>query len=145
MKERKVVIGSLAQLESGAREFLSLIGEAKVIAFFGAMGAGKTTFIKALCRELGVEEEVTSPTFNLINEYRNEGGELLYHFDFYRIEKLQEAIDIGIDEYLYSGYYSFMEWPEKIEPLLPEEALKVSLEEQEDGSRVLKWVESIVV
>jgi tRNA threonylcarbamoyladenosine biosynthesis protein TsaE len=102
------------------------------------MGAGKTTFIKALCECLGVTEDViTSPTFAIVNEYRSESEELIYHFDFYRVKKLEEAYDMGYEDYFYSGALCFIEWPELIEELLPLDAVKVSIEEKEDGSRVI--------
>ena len=101
------------------------------------MGAGKTTFISAVCRVLGVEDEVASPTFTIVNEYLTGDGRPVYHFDFYRIEKISEALDIGYEEYMDSGELCFMEWPEKIEQILPDDALKVCISENADGSRAL--------
>ena len=127
-------------LEEAAREFLSLIQGHRIIAFYAPMGAGKTTFTSALCRILGVNSEtVSSPTFSIINEYRSADGESIFHFDFYRINKLSEALDIGLYDYLDSGELCLIEWPEKIEELLPEETLRVEIAVLEDGSRVLSW------
>jgi tRNA threonylcarbamoyladenosine biosynthesis protein TsaE len=110
-----------------------------VFAFYGKMGAGKTTFIKAVCEELGVEDVINSPTFSIINEYRSEkSGELIYHFDFYRIRKLSEARDIGVEDYFYSGALCLIEWPEIIEPLLPDDTVRITIDENTDGSRKLK-------
>ena len=106
------------------------------------MGAGKTTFIKAVCEALGVTDVVNSPTFSIVNEYRSDTtGELIYHFDFYRIKKLDEVYDMGYEDYFYSGAVCFIEWPELIEEVLPGDAVKVTIEEQTDGSRVIRfWV-----
>jgi len=110
----------------------------RVVAFYGKMGAGKTTFIKALCKLLGVEDEVNSPTFAIINEYRSETtAELIYHFDFYRIKKLEEVYDLGYEDYFYSGALCFIEWPELVEELLPLDAKKVTITENSDGSRTI--------
>lgn len=111
-----------------------------VVAFYGKMGAGKTTFIKALCEELGVEDVITSPTFAIVNEYTIEdNGQSIYHFDFYRIKKLEEVYDMGYEDYFYSGDLCLIEWPELIEEILPEEAIRVTIEEQPGGSRTLSW------
>ena len=104
-----------------------------VFAFYGKMGAGKTTFIKAVCECLGVEDVINSPTFAIVNEYRSETGELIYHFDFYRIQKLEEVYDVGYEDYFYSGALCFIEWPELIEEVLPGNAVKVEIAEEEDG------------
>lgn len=134
MIERK--IESLDQIKEVATEFLSALEEHSVIAFYGKMGVGKTTFIKALCEVLGVQDVINSPTFSIVNEYRSEeSGELIYHFDFYRIKKLEEVYDMGYEDYFYSGALCFIEWPELIEDLLPEDALVVKIVEEEDGSR----------
>ena len=130
-------IESLKELGEAARLFLDGIGESRVIAFYGAMGAGKTTFIKALCDVLGVEDDVNSPTFNIINEYRAENGDAVYHFDFYRIEKVSEAMDIGFEEYVYSGDLCLIEWPQNIEQILPVDTLKVQISVLDDGCRVV--------
>ncbi len=125
-----IVIDSTAVLPETAGEFLSAIADRKVIAFYGEMGAGKTTFIKALCAALGVKDATSSPTFSIINEYRSSSGEALYHFDFYRIKDTAEAFDMGYEDYFYSGRLCLIEWPEKIEALLPPGTLKVRLEVQ---------------
>ena len=135
-----VHIKDLQDLDRAAGEFLKAIGDASLIAFYGPMGAGKTTFTTALCKALGVEEDVVnSPTFALVNEYRTSRGEVVYHFDFYRIERPEEALDIGLYDYLDSGALCLMEWPENIEPLLPEDTIKVRLQVQPDQSRTLTW------
>ena len=131
-------IQSLDHIYEAAREFIAAIGDNTVFALYGKMGAGKTTFVKALCQELGVEDVVTSPTFAVINEYRSDiAGELIYHFDFYRIKKLEEVYDMGYEDYFYSGALCFIEWPELVEELLPGNTVKVTIEELEDGSRKL--------
>ena len=123
-----------------ARQFMELMGDDTVFAFYGKMGAGKTTFIKALCKELGVEDEVNAPTFAIINEYRSATtAELIYHFDFYRIKKLDEVYDLGYEDYFYSGALCFIEWPELIEELLPADAKKVSITENGDGTRTISF------
>lgn len=132
---RKIVINGVGDLDRAAREFLRLTDGVRIYAFYGSMGAGKTTFISALCRVLGVGDEVASPTFTIVNEYRAGNGRAVYHFDFYRIERLQEVLDIGYEEYVDSDGLCLMEWPEKIEPILPEDTLRVHIAEQPDGSR----------
>ncbi len=123
-----------------AHDFLAAInGKVTNIAFYAPMGAGKTTFIKALCEELGVEDVITSPTFAIINEYTAASGDPIYHFDFYRIKKIEEVYDMGCDDYFYSGNYCFMEWPELIEEALPDDVLRVTITPQPDGSRIIKW------
>ncbi|MBQ8501686.1 MAG: tRNA (adenosine(37)-N6)-threonylcarbamoyltransferase complex ATPase subunit type 1 TsaE [Bacteroides sp.] len=132
----EIKIQSLDQIRPAARSFVEAMGDNTVFAFYGKMGAGKTTFIKAICEELGVSDPITSPTFAIVNEYRSDlAGELIYHFDFYRIKKLDEVYDMGYEDYLYSGALCFIEWPELIEELLPAGAVKVCIEEVEDGSR----------
>ena len=133
-------------LREAARQFINanaLQEKGLVIAFYGKMGAGKTTFIKAICEELGVNDVITSPTFAIVNEYSLPlGGRLegaLYHFDFYRIKKIEEVYDMGYEDYFYSGNLCLIEWPELIEDLLPEDALRVTIEEQPDGSRTITW------
>ena len=134
----EIKIQSLDHIHEAAREFIAAMGDNTVFALYGKMGAGKTTFVKALCQELGVEGVVTSPTFAVINEYRSDiAGELIYHFDFYRIKKLEEVYDMGYEDYFYSGALCFIEWPELVEELLPGNTVKVTIEELEDGSRKL--------
>ena len=129
-------ISSLEEINEVAREFIRNMGESTVFAFYGKMGAGKTTFIKAICEELGISEGVNSPTFAIVNEYRSDStGELVYHFDFYRINKIEEVYDLGYEDYFYSGALCFMEWSEKIEELLPPETVIVTIEEVENSVR----------
>jgi len=132
-----LMLKSLSDLNIIADKFLRLMREKKVFAFFGPMGVGKTTFIKALCSELGVVEIVTSPTFALVNEYQTGNGEIIYHFDFYRIEKIEEVFDFGYEDYFFSGNYCFIEWPEKVAEILPENIVYVQMIENEDGSRTI--------
>ena len=140
MPGQKLTIASLADIDAAAREFLKRIDSARIIALYGKMGAGKTTFTTALCRVLGVREDaVGSPTFAIVNEYRTGDGQPLFHFDFYRIEKPSEALDIGFYDYIDSGALCIMEWPENIEALLPDDTLRVRISVAPDGSRVLEW------
>lgn len=134
----EIKIQNLDNIREAAREFIDNIGENTVFAFYGKMGAGKTTFIKAICEELGVEDVITSPTFAIVNEYESP-KQTIYHFDFYRIKKLEEVYDMGYEEYFYSGALCFIEWPELIEEVLPEDAVKVTIEEVPDGSRLVKF------
>lgn len=136
MMER-IEISGLDQINGAARRFIEMMGDRTVFAFRGAMGAGKTTFIKAVCEALGVEDVINSPTFAIVNEYRSASGELIYHFDFYRINKLEEAYDFGCEDYFYSGALCFIEWPEKVEELLPADCVDVCIEEVENGTRIL--------
>ena len=128
-------IKDLSEIGEVAREFIALMGDRTVFAFKGEMGVGKTTFIKAICEELGVTDVINSPSFSIVNEYRTETGALIYHFDFYRINKIEEVYDFGYEDYFYSGALCFIEWPEKIESLLPTDCAFVSITENEDGSR----------
>lgn len=128
----------LSDLSGAASAFLHAVGERRLIAFRGHLGAGKTTFIKALCDCLGVEDNVCSPTFTIVNEYRAASGDPVFHFDFYRIDSLREAEDLGLEEYFYSGCFCFMEWPEKIEELLPEDVLNVQIEPIDDNTRRIR-------
>jgi tRNA threonylcarbamoyladenosine biosynthesis protein TsaE len=130
-----IKINSLTDLKKAANQFVQLIGEYKVFAFYGNMGAGKTTFIKAICKELGVTENITSPTFSLVNEYVTKNNHSLYHFDCYRLKNIREAYDIGADEYFDSGELCFIEWPEKIEDLLPSGTVNVIIKVISDESR----------
>ncbi|MBE6248947.1 MAG: tRNA (adenosine(37)-N6)-threonylcarbamoyltransferase complex ATPase subunit type 1 TsaE [Prevotella sp.] len=132
-----LVIKDIEHIREAAREFIENMGESRVFAFYGKMGAGKTTFVKAVCEELGVKDVITSPTFAIINEY--EGDETIYHFDFYRIKKLEEVYDMGYEDYFYSGALCFIEWPELIEEILPDDAVRVSITEQADGSRLVQF------
>jgi len=132
----EIRIQDLEHINEAAKQFVAQIGDHKVFAFYGSMGAGKTTFIKAVCEELGVEDVITSPTFAIINEYTGQEG-TIYHFDFYRIKKLEEVYDMGYEDYFYSGALCFIEWPELIEEVLPEDAVKVSIHENADGSRTI--------
>ena len=124
---------------AAAEQFADAIGSRRVFAFYGAMGAGKTTFIKAVCRAIGVQDVITSPTFAIVNEYEAAGGIPVFHFDFYRIKRLSEVYDMGYEEYFYSGGLCFIEWPELIEELLPEQAVRVEIAEQADGSRLVTF------
>lgn len=138
--EHKVVIKDIAALDAAARDFLAQIGDNDLIAFYAPMGAGKTTFITAVCRALGVEgDAVSSPTFSIVNEYRTNDGESIFHFDFYRITKISEALDIGFYDYIDSGCLCLMEWPENIDDILPDETVRVRISVDPDGSRVLSW------
>lgn len=131
-------ISNLSALGDSVKLLLKTFPEDRVFAFYGAMGAGKTTFIKALCHELGSADYVTSPTFALINEYTTSNGSVIYHFDFYRIKKIEEAFDLGYEDYIYSGNYCFIEWPEMIESLLPEGIVEVRIREAEKGVRIVE-------
>lgn len=133
-------IPTLRQMEAAARAFLPILDRHRVIAFHAPMGAGKTTFIKALCAALGIEDVVTSPTFAIINEYAAPSRRLtVFHFDFYRIRSVEEAYDLGYEDYFYSGHPCLIEWPEKIESLLPPDTLQVTIEVGERGERTLSW------
>lgn len=136
----KLTIRSLDTIRETAREFVANMGQASVFAFYGKMGAGKTTFVKAICEELGVEDVITSPTFAIVNEYQStKTGGPIYHFDFYRIKKLDEVYDMGYEDYFYSGAPCFLEWPELIEEILPNDAVKATITEQEDGTRIVEF------
>lgn len=133
----EIKINGTKDLKHAAKEFLDNIGSSRIIAFYGGMGAGKTTFITAVCKVLGVEDVVNSPTFTIVNEYRTAAGEAVYHFDFYRINKLSEAIDIGLGEYFDSDGLCLIEWPEMVEELLPEETLRVRILVDDEETRTL--------
>lgn len=136
----EIKIDNISDIRAAAKQFINNMGSGKVFAFYGKMGAGKTTFIKAVCEELGVEDVITSPTFAIVNEYTSSTtGDSIYHFDFYRIKKLDEVFDMGYEDYFYGGGLCFLEWPELIEELLPEDVTKVYISEASDGSRVVKF------
>ena len=131
-------INSIESLDKSARQLLDAFPDNRIFAFYGEMGAGKTTFIKALCRALQVKDITSSPSFGLIHEYVSETGESVYHFDFYRIETVEEIFDIGYEEYMFSGEYCFMEWPEMVETILPEETVRIAIEVVNRGERELR-------
>ena len=134
----KLTIHSIEDITPAAQEFIAAMGDNTVFAFYGKMGAGKTTFIKAVCQALGVTDVINSPTFAIVNEYLDGQGSPIYHFDFYRIKRQQEVLDIGYEDYIYSGCVCFMEWPELIEDFLPADAVRVTITQQEDGTRVIE-------
>lgn len=136
---RTITLLSLQGIDEAATRFLELAGEQTVIAFSGEMGAGKTTFIQALCRKLGIAVEVNSPTFSLVNEYFTPQGNSIFHFDLYRIESPEELFDMGYEEYFYSGSLCLIEWPEKASNLIPEDALWVRIEIGEDEARLIQF------
>lgn len=133
----RILINDKKHLPAAAKKIISLASGKKHFAFYGAMGSGKTTIIKAICRELGAEDIVSSPTFNMVNEYRTTGGETIYHIDFYRIRKPEEALDFGIEEYFASGSYCFMEWPELIGAFLPPLVLNVRITVGDKEQRIV--------
>lgn len=137
---KTIEIKSLEALPQAAKEFIEAMGDATVFAFYGDMGAGKTTFIAALCRALGVTEDVAnSPSFSIVNEYRSDTtAELIYHFDLYRLEDLDEALDMGIEDYFDSGALCLLEWPERVEELLPDDAVRVKIYVNDDDSRTMQ-------
>jgi tRNA threonylcarbamoyladenosine biosynthesis protein TsaE len=133
----KFTIESLEKINEVAKAFLDKYSDKTVIAMHGDMGVGKTTFVKAVCEVLGMEDEANSPSFAIVNEYRGK-EKTIYHFDFYRIERPEEAFDFGYEEYFYSGNMCFIEWPEKIEGLLPDDCLVMRFSENEDGVRTIE-------
>lgn len=135
----EIKINSINDISAAAQEFISKMGDNKIFAFYGKMGAGKTTFIRALCEALGVKDVINSPTFAIVNEYLGGTGDPIYHFDFYRIKNLQEALSIGYYDYIDSDNLCLMEWPELIESILPDDAVKVTIEEAADGSRIITF------
>ncbi len=134
----KIELKSLEDLPGAAEKLIESFNDERIFAFYGKMGAGKTTFIKEICTFLQVEDVVTSPTFALINEYITVSGDSVFHFDFYRIEKASEAMNIGFEEYIYSDDYCLIEWPEKVEEIMPERFVKVTITEKENGNRVIE-------
>ncbi len=137
----QIKIESLDDIHAAAKKFVEQLGKGRVFAFYGKMGAGKTTFIKAVCEVLGVSDVITSPTFAIVNEYTTEEGEPIYHFDFYRIKKIEEVYDMGYEDYFYSGRLCLLEWPELVEDLLPDDAVKVHIEANDDGTRTVDIAE----
>lgn len=133
-----IEISSLDKISEAAAQFVEKMGDRKVYVFYGKMGAGKTTFIKAVCETLGVTDVINSPTFAIVNEYEDGKGQPIYHFDFYRINKEEEAYDFGYEDYFYSGNVCFIEWPEMVQNLIPENAIEVHISENEDGSRTIE-------
>lgn len=133
-----IKIPSIDKIQEAAHLFATIIGTHKVFAFYGKMGAGKTTFIKAVCQELGVRDVITSPTFALVNEYTAGDGTPIYHFDFYRIKKIEEVYDMGYEDYFYSDSLCLLEWPELVEELLPHETVSVTITVNEDGARTVE-------
>ncbi len=131
-------IKQLEDINSVAKQFIELVGERRVFAMYGAMGVGKTTFVKAVCEELGVDDTINSPTFAIVNEYHTKEEKIVYHFDFYRIEDVQEAYDFGYEDYFYSQAMCFIEWPERIESILPIDVVNLNFTEEEDGSRTIQ-------
>lgn len=134
-----ITIKDITGLADAAQEFIAQMGDNKIFAFYGSMGAGKTTFVKALCEAMGVTDTVNSPTFAIVNEYDTPSGRPIYHFDFYRIKRLGEVYDMGYEDYFYGRGLCFIEWPELIEELLPEDTVRVNIEEQPDDSRLITW------
>ena len=139
----KIEIKHISDINNAAKQFIEQIGDKTAIALYGAMGAGKTTFIKAVCEELGVTETITSPTFAIVNEYKSGEGKPIYHVDFYRINKLEEVYDFGYEDYFYNGNLCFIEWPELIESLLPDNCLKLKISEKENGVRLIETLSII--
>jgi tRNA threonylcarbamoyladenosine biosynthesis protein TsaE len=136
-----ITVQSLSDLPEAANEIIQIIKNSKIIAVYGPLGVGKTTMIKEICRQLGVPDIVNSPTFALVNEYFTNDKKSIYHFDFYRINSVREAYDIGYEDFFYSGNICFIEWPEKIEELLTEDVLRIEMEEKESGTREIRVLE----
>ena len=139
MNELKMTCNIISELPNAAHALLKFSDKHKVMAFYGKMGAGKTTFIKEICRALGVTQTVSSPTFALVNEYKSGNGTPIYHFDFYRIESIAEAMDIGCEEYFYSGDFCLVEWPEKVLNLLPKDIVRILIETGEREQRQITF------
>ena len=132
-----ITIKNKKALPSVSKELLKVVGDNKILAFYGAMGSGKTTIIKSLCKTLGAIDVATSPTFTIVNEYKTKAGESIYHFDFYRIKKLEEVFDFGVEEYFACGSYCFLEWPELAESALPNDIVKIQISIEPDNQRIL--------
>ena len=133
---RQFTVSSESELSMVAKEIVALLKkDVQIVCFQGEMGAGKTTIIKVICEQLGVEDAMSSPTFSIVNEYRDQDDYSIYHFDFYRVEKLEEALDIGVEEYFYSGDLCLIEWPDKIKPIIPEKHLEISIKLVGDNAR----------
>ena len=135
----KIVVNCVSELERAATSLLELINDNNIVCFYGEMGVGKTTFIKEICKKLKVEDVVRSPTFSIINEYLTDNNESVYHFDFYRIEKEEEAFDIGYEEYFYQGNLCLIEWPEKISSIIPKNIIKVQIT-RSDEQRIIEII-----
>ncbi len=140
MSGHTFTINGLREYPQAAKWFTQFLQQGRIFAFYGKMGSGKTTFIKSLCEELGVEDTINSPTFAIVNEYEDRESNTIYHFDFYRIKSLAEVYNMGYEEYFYSNAYCFLEWPELVEELLPEEHIRVEISENSDGTRELKVI-----
>ena len=138
MNRHIIKINGIEEYPAAAREFVEQMGDRRIYAFYGKMGAGKTTFIKSICEEMGVTDTINSPTFAIVNEYEDREQNTIYHFDFYRIKSIAEVYNMGYEEYFYGNAYSFIEWPELIEELLPEEHVRVDISEGSDGARTIK-------
>lgn len=137
---QRIIIKDLKHLPVSAQKLTEYTAGKRILAFYGSMGAGKTTIIKAVCKVLGAEDLVSSPTFTLVNEYRTHSGSLIYHIDFYRIRKKEEVFDFGIEEYFESGSYCLLEWPELIEDLLPPETVRIRITVDDDHQRILDFI-----
>lgn len=135
METHIIKIEELHEYEKAAQTFITLMGDKKIFAFYGKMGVGKTTFVKSLCKAMGVSDTVNSPTFAIVNEYADKDGEPIYHFDFYRIKSVAELYNLGYEDYFYSNAVCFIEWPQLAEEILPEDTVKVTIEENDDGTR----------
>ena len=131
------ILKDISDIDTAAKIFVEKFGNKKIFAFYGEMGAGKTTFIKSICKSMGVTGAITSPTFSLVNVYKTDSGLLIYHFDFYRIKNIEEAYDFGYEDYFYSGNICFIEWPELIESLLPEDVVEVRFTIDENEQRLI--------
>ncbi|MDL2331211.1 tRNA (adenosine(37)-N6)-threonylcarbamoyltransferase complex ATPase subunit type 1 TsaE [Odoribacter sp. OttesenSCG-928-A06] len=134
----KFIIDDLSDIDHVAARFMEYVGDKHIFALYGSMGVGKTTFVKAIARYMGVEDDVNSPTFSIVNEYTTVSGDVFYHFDFYRINQISEALDFGYEEYFYSRRKCFIEWPEKIEELLPEDTVYCYFSELNNGRREIR-------